>query len=155
MRAQSVKRASLDMPAGDGRKGIMTSANDNHETILVVDDEAVVLSLVASILKDGGYAVLCARNGEEAVQIASRHEGSIDLVLTDIVMPGMNGGELVRQLLLLKSEIHVLYMSGYTKYAVVSQGVLESVNSFIWKPFSPSTLLLKVREVLNSPPGNA
>jgi len=70
-------------------------------------------------------------------------------------MPGMNGGELVRQLLLLKSEIHVLYMSGYTKYAVVSQGVLESVNSFIWKPFSPSTLLLKVREVLNSPPGNA
>ncbi|MGD0308594.1 MAG: response regulator [Acidobacteriota bacterium] len=133
----------------------MTGANDNHETILVVEDEQVVLDLVTSILKDKGFTVLCARSGEEAVQIGSRHEGRIDLVLTDIVMPGMSGGELVRRLSPLKPEIRVLYMSGYTKYTVAGHGVLESVDSFIWKPFSPGTLLQKVREVLNSPPGIA
>ena len=133
----------------------MTGANDNHVTILVVEDEQIVLDLVTSILKEAGYAILRAHNGEEAVQIGSRHEGRIDLVLTDIVMPGMSGGELVRQLLPLKPEIRVLYMSGYTKYTVASHGVLESVNSFIWKPFLPGTLLQKVREVLDSPPGIA
>jgi two-component system cell cycle sensor histidine kinase/response regulator CckA len=129
----------------------MAVSSINSQTIMVVEDEPAVLNLVANILQGEGYKVLCAQSGEEALQIVGEHVGGIDLVLTDIVMPGMNGGEFVRRLLPLKPEIHVLYMSAYTKYAVVNHGVLESVSSFIWKPFSPAELLRKVREVLNGP----
>jgi CheY-like chemotaxis protein len=132
---------------------IMTATKTNSETILVVEDEQVVLDLITNILQDAGYRVLRAVNGDEAIRIGSQHNADIDLVLTDIVMPGMSGGELVQQLLPLKPGMHVLYMSGYTKYTMVGQGVLESVNSFIWKPFSPATLLHKVREVLDGSAG--
>ena len=120
-------------------------------TILVVDNETVVLDLVTNILKGDGYTIITAQNGDEAVKIAGPHLGNIDLVLTDIIMPGMSGGELMSRLRVLKPELRVLYMSGYTKYTVDNHGILESVKSFIWKPFSPAELRLKVREVLDSP----
>jgi two-component system, cell cycle sensor histidine kinase and response regulator CckA len=129
----------------------MNSAGSSQETILIVEDDPEVLQMVTSILKSAGYQVLCAHNGDEALKAARQQDGAIDLVLTDIVMPGMSGGELVRRLQLIKPKIHSLYMSGYTKYTVVSPGTLESVNSFIWKPFTPSDLLLKVREVMEAP----
>jgi CheY-like chemotaxis protein len=130
----------------------MTGAKTDSETILVVEDEQVVLDLITNILQDAGYKVLRAGNGDEAIRIGGQHASDIDLVLTDIVMPGMSGGELMQQLLPMKPGMRVLYMSGYTKYTMVGHGVLESVNSFIWKPFSPATLLHKVREVLDGPP---
>jgi two-component system, cell cycle sensor histidine kinase and response regulator CckA len=126
----------------------MAVAASNTETIMVVEDEHTVRDLVIDILQSDGFKVVAAKNGEEALRIAESHAGNIDLVLTDIVMPGMSGGELVQRLLALKPEIRVLYMSGYTKYTVFNHGALESVNSFIWKPFSPVDLLKKVRDVL-------
>jgi two-component system cell cycle sensor histidine kinase/response regulator CckA len=129
----------------------MAAESNSAETILIVEDESPVLDMVTGILKGQGYGVLCAQSGDEALQIGREFADKIDLVLTDIVMPGMSGGEVVRQLQQLKPEIHALYMSGYTKYTVVGPGTLESVKSFIWKPFSPAELLGKVREILDSP----
>jgi two-component system, cell cycle sensor histidine kinase and response regulator CckA len=127
----------------------MVAGTSNSETILVVEDEPEVRDLVTNILQGEGFKVVAAQNGEEALRAAESNVGNIDLVLTDIVMPGMSGGELVQQLIALQPEMRVLYMSGYTKYTVFNPGVLESVNSFIWKPFAPKDLLRKVREVLN------
>jgi two-component system, cell cycle sensor histidine kinase and response regulator CckA len=127
----------------------MATPGKDCETIMVVEDEPTVRDLVINILEAEGFRVLAAQNGEEALQIAECHLGNIDLVLTDIVMPGMSGGELVQRLAALKPGMRVLYMSGYTKYTVFSHGALESVSSFIWKPFAPADLLKKVRDVLN------
>jgi two-component system cell cycle sensor histidine kinase/response regulator CckA len=126
-------------------------AADAHrsETILVVEDEPVVLDLITNILRSEGYQVITTRDGAEALGAAQAHDCPINLVLTDIVMPGMSGGELVQQLLQIRPEIRVLYMSGYTKYTVLGHGTLESVSSFIWKPFTPADLLLKIRLVLD------
>jgi two-component system cell cycle sensor histidine kinase/response regulator CckA len=129
----------------------MTPAGGSAEKILVVEDEKAILEIVTNILSGAGYSVVAASRGEEALRLASEQPGRFDMVLTDIVMPGMSGGELVQQLLISHPDIRILYMSGYTKYTVVSHGVLESVSSFIWKPFSPDELLQKVREVLESP----
>jgi CheY-like chemotaxis protein len=129
----------------------MGAAAGSSEQILVVEDEHLVLNLVTHILKDAGYSVLTALSGDEALQITRQQAGQIDLLLTDIIMPGMSGGELVGQIMSLQPEMRVLYMSGYTKYTVVKHGTLESVDSFIWKPFSPESLLQKVREVLDAP----
>lgn len=122
---------------------------EGSETILIVEDEAEVLEVVSNTLKSAGYNVLEAQNGPMALQIAKDQPTAINMVLTDIIMPGMNGGEMVRQLKEFKPGIHALYMSGYTKYTVVGPGNLESVDSFIWKPFLPGDLLKKVREVLD------
>jgi two-component system, cell cycle sensor histidine kinase and response regulator CckA len=129
----------------------MAAEGSNSQTIMVVEDESVVLELITNILKTNGYEVVTARNGAEALLVAGSREGNIDLVLTDIVMPGMSGGEMVQQLLEMQPGIRVLYMSGYTKYTILGQGTLESVNSFIWKPFSPADLLSKIRVLLETP----
>jgi len=129
----------------------MESSAIRRETILVVEDEAPVLELIAGVLRNEGYPVLAAGNGEEAFRICSQHEGIIDLILTDIVMPKISGGELVRQIRPHRPNIKVLYMSGYTRYTTAARGALESVETFIWKPFTPAELLLKVREVLDGP----
>ena len=125
----------------------------HHETIMVIDDEPLVLDMVANVLKSEGYNVVAAQNGEEALNIGT-DAGKIDLVLTDIVMPGMSGGELIQKIMARQPGIQVLYMSGYTKYTVLNHGSLESVSSFIWKPFSPADLLAKIRNILDGPPGN-
>jgi two-component system cell cycle sensor histidine kinase/response regulator CckA len=129
----------------------MATSAGNCETILVAEDEPELLDIVTNILEGDGYNVLYGRSGEEGSQLSEQYNGKIDLLLTDIVMPGMSGGELAREILPHHPEMRVLYMSGYTKYTVGAQGVLESANSFIWKPFSPVQLLQKVREVLDSP----
>jgi two-component system cell cycle sensor histidine kinase/response regulator CckA len=136
------------------------TARRNHETILVTEDERMVRELVATLLAAQGYEVIPAAEGSEALRICREHAGPIDLLLTDIVMPGMSGPELVSQALAVRPSLKILYMSGYTEYAVANQGVLERVQSFIWKPFSNDALAAKVRQVLdgtvtagNSPPG--
>lgn len=122
------------------------------ETILVVEDEAVVRQLVSEVLAEGGYSVLEAVNGSEAIQLCQNHAGPIHLLLTDMVMPGgLNGRDLAKRLQQMYPGLKVLYMSGYTDNAIASQGVLDTETYFLQKPFTALTLERKVREVLNAP----
>jgi len=120
-----------------------------NETILLVEDEAKLRPLIHRILERKGYTVLSAAEGAEALDIVARHQGPIHLVLTDVVMPGMNGRELAERVTKLRPEIRVLFMSGYTDDAIVHHGVLEAGMQFIEKPFALAALARKVRQVLD------
>ena len=121
-----------------------------NETILVVEDELSVRDLAARVLERQGYELLEASNGNEALRLVQDHAGKkIDLLLTDVVMPGMSGSELADRLRSSHAEARVLYMSGYTNNSVVHHGILEPGIYFLQKPFSPEALAQKVREVLD------
>ena len=122
------------------------------ETVLLVEDEDALRFMVREVLSAAGYNVLEATEGDEALKIARRHERAIDLMLTDIVMPRMNGQELAQKLEGLHPETRVLFMSGYTGAVVVRHGILSSDEMFIQKPFNPSALMKKVREILDASP---
>ncbi|HEY7502545.1 MAG TPA: response regulator [Gemmatimonadales bacterium] len=119
-----------------------------EETVLVVEDEDSVRDLVRQILEDHGHAVLTARHGRDAMLIAERYERPIDLLVTDVVMPEMGGGELVHRLIARRPNIKVLYISGYTNDEVVRRGVQGAPASFLHKPFTSDDFMLRVREVL-------
>ena len=121
------------------------------ESILLVEDEDIVREVGRSALQLCGYSVLPARDGREALEIESRHEGSIDLVVTDVVMPKMNGRELVERIKIARPGIKVLFVSGYAEDAVLQQGIEMRGLAFLHKPFSLDTLAQKVREVLDAP----
>jgi CheY-like chemotaxis protein len=133
LEARSVKQ---EMPRGS-------------ETVLVVEDDGAVRNLASQILKEQGYRILEASNGEEALSLYGVMKEPIHLVLTDVVMPRMSGRELVERLISLYPEMRVLYMSGYTDDAIVQHGVLEEGVSYIQKPFTMEGLAKKVREVLD------
>ncbi len=118
------------------------------ETILVVEDEDGVRAPVRRILLAHGYRVLEAADGPAALRIAEQHEGKLDLLLTDVVMPGMNGGELARGLRRLRTGLRVVFMSGYSAEAVATHGVLSPGAAFLQKPFSVQELVDRLREVL-------
>ena len=118
------------------------------ETILVVEDEAGVRSLVRETLKSKGYHILEAEGAAQALEIAERHSKPIHLLLTDVVMPHIDGKELAERLRTLHPETKVLYMSGYTDDAFARRGISEAKLPLLQKPFLPDALLLKVREVL-------
>ncbi len=120
------------------------------ETILLAEDAEPLKKLATSFLEARGYRVLAARNGEEALQLASQHSGQIHLLLTDVVMPGMNGRVLAERLLPKYAELKVLYMSGYTDSFIAGHGVLEQGTVLLHKPFTEEGLLEKVREVLDA-----
>jgi two-component system cell cycle sensor histidine kinase/response regulator CckA len=124
------------------------AARGGTETVLLVEDEESVRQLVRDTLSAKGYRVVEAENGEAGIAAAARHDGSIDLVITDVVMPGMGGRELVRQLLQLRPDAKVLYLSGYTEDAILSDGTIEHGAAFLQKPFTLQSLSRKVREVL-------
>ncbi len=124
--------------------------HEGTESILLVEDEERVRKLTRRILEANGYKVLVATRGDEALRICGEHKGAIHLLLTDVVMPEMSGPEVANQLSLLRAEMRVLYMSGYTDDAVVRHGMLEPGMAFLQKPFTPEILLSKVREVLDS-----
>jgi PAS domain S-box-containing protein len=120
-----------------------------EETVLLVEDEAIVRNLVAEILESSGYAVLQAGDGPSALELLRRHTGEIDLLLTDVVMPGMSGPEVAGAVATMQPGTHVLYMSGYTDSAIDHHGVLEPGIAYLPKPFSADELARKVREVLD------
>src|SRR5262249_17851815 len=101
------------------------------------------------MLESQGYRVIPAPSGPEALGAAERHEGAIDLLLTDVVMPGMGGRELAERLTATRPRLRLMFMSGYTDDAVIRHGVLERNTAFIQKPFRPEALAQKVREVLD------
>jgi signal transduction histidine kinase/CheY-like chemotaxis protein len=119
-----------------------------EKVILLVEDEDAVRRLLVSVLKGHGYTVLAAGSGEEALAVASGHEGPIDLVLSDVVMPGAGGPETVAELLRSRPTVEVIFMSGYTDDSVVRHGLTDAGRHFLQKPFTPVTLLKEVREVL-------
>jgi CheY-like chemotaxis protein len=125
------------------------AADRGSETILVVEDEDSVRGLTCRILERQGYRVIAAHHGREAVEIASTEPGRIDLVLTDIVMPGMNGRGLVERLAGIRPAIKSLYMSGYTDDDIIRRGFIEPSKSFLQKPFTSEALLQTVRKVLD------
>ena len=122
------------------------------ETILVAEDEELVRELVCEVLEACGYVVLAASSPTQALEVAAGRAGPIDLLLTDVVMPELSGGELAERLTALRPELRVLYSSGYPDDAVVRHGVLEADVAFLAKPFTPETLTRKVREVLDAGP---
>jgi signal transduction histidine kinase/ActR/RegA family two-component response regulator len=118
------------------------------ETILVVEDNDAVRRIAREFLKIKGYTVVEARGAMEAIQIMKNRGDQIDLVITDVLMPGMKGRELVEQLTELRPDLKVLYMSAYTEDAAINIGVLSPGTEFIEKPFGPDELATKVRQVL-------
>jgi PAS domain S-box-containing protein len=120
------------------------------ETVLVVEDEEMVRSLVVTILKRRGYTVLVASDGEEARHVSEKHPDPIHLLLTDVVMPGASGKKVATALTADRPEVKVLFMSGYTDDTIVHHGVLDEGTNFITKPFTPTSLARKVREVLDA-----
>jgi two-component system, cell cycle sensor histidine kinase and response regulator CckA len=131
------------------RSDEVEEAAKGTETVLLAEDEEVVRTLAREVLETYGYRVVEAANGGAALLICERHREPIHLLITDVVMPEMSGRELADRLAPLRSEMKVLYMSGYTDNAIVHQGVLDEGANFIQKPFAPGQLARKVREVLD------
>lgn len=125
-----------------------SSIHKGSEIVMVAEDEPLLQELTGEFLTDSGYKVLTAGNGAEAIEIAKRHSGPIHLLITDAIMPGMSGRELAIQMLNLRPDIKVLYVSGYTDDAVLRNGMVGTEMDFLQKPFTRDQLIRKVREVL-------
>jgi DNA-binding response OmpR family regulator len=118
------------------------------ETVLLVEDEPEVRSLVERILKTQGYTVVTAANPDAALEVAREFKGTIQVMVTDVVMPGMSGLQLAERLMPTRPNMRVLFVSGYTNEAIGHHGVLDPGTAFLQKPFTPNALARKVREVL-------
>lgn len=119
------------------------------ETVLAVDDDPTMLDLLEEVLKPLGYNVLSAASGEEALEMASTHQDKIDLLLTDVILPGIKGQELAKQLLNSCPDVSVLFMSGYLCPSMAHTDSEQRFDAFIQKPFSPHALLRKMRKLLD------
>jgi two-component system cell cycle sensor histidine kinase/response regulator CckA len=147
----STFRIYLPAAAPEPRRSDPVSAEAlrGDETVLVVEDDEAVRTLTVRALQASGYRVLAARDGVEAQRVAQSHEGALDLVLTDVVMPNIGGPALAAQLRTERPALKVLFMSGYTDDAVVRHGLLQASMAFIQKPYSIRALGKKVRAVLD------
>ena len=121
------------------------------ETVLLVEDEPSLRKLAHSILKANGYTVLEASNPQEALACCSSHQGSIDLMVTDIVMPGGDGEQLAAQMCQRRRGLRVIFMSGYSEHSILQRILAQPGAAFLQKPFTPTQLSQKIREVLDSP----
>ena len=142
--------AAAAAPVVDAAAPAPPSDLGGHETVLVVEDHEAVRRLAADVLRAHGYNVLVADHGVEAVALVEAHTGTIDLLLTDVIMPRMSGREVATALQQRVPNLGVLFMSGYTQTAIVQNGALESGLHFLAKPFTPAELLTGVREVLSA-----
>ena len=139
----------VDAPAEISPPVSLHPSHRGTETVLLVEDEDGVRALVRQVLHKHGYNVLEARNGGEALLMCERHQGSIDMLLTDVVLEQMGGRELAERLLKIRPEMKVLYVSGYADDAIVHHGVLKAGTAFLQKPFTTDALARKVRFVLD------
>ena len=117
--------------------------------VLVVEDESAILKMTAMMLGMHGYTVLTASTPSEALDIADEHAGTLHLLMTDVIMPEMNGGELAQRLMINHPAMKILFMSGYTSDIIGHHGVLDNDVNFIQKPFSMRDLAAKVRGILD------
>ena len=122
--------------------------SQNFETVLVVEDEDIVRELVCEVLEHQGYNVICARDGLEALSVAEEFDGEIHLLVTDVIMPHMNGHELAAKLCLIRPDMKVLYVSGYSDNDIGDHGDLDPRHELLQKPFTPQTLAAKIRDVI-------
>jgi DNA-binding response OmpR family regulator len=136
--AEAPKREERAMPETRGQ-----------ETVLVVEDEPQIRELVKILLTSRGYSVLSVEDVSQAVSVSEQHEGPIHLLLTDVVLPGISGREVAKQITAHRPETKVLFTSGYTANAIVHHGVLDAGLHFLQKPFTMATLSEKVRAVLD------
>jgi len=144
--AAAVERQGLPAPPADS----LAEARE-AQTILLVDDEPEVRSLIEKLLRREGYTILSASGPEEALSVGASHAGRIDLLVTDLGLPGTGGRKLSEEIIRSRPEIRVLYISGYTDDTVLRSGALEAGAAFLQKPFSPDALARKVRSVLDGP----
>jgi PAS domain S-box-containing protein len=141
----------VDVPADSPLSLSREPARRGSETVLIVEDEDGVRALVRQVLHKHGYNVLEARHGGEALLMCERHQGKIDMLLTDVVLQQMSGRELAERLLKLRPAMKVLYVSGYADDAIVHHGVLTAGMAFLQKPFTTEALARKIRYVLDGP----
>ncbi len=146
----TIQFPEVDVPVAAAPEAPAPSAAKGSETILVVEDTPVVHRVVTQALKKAGYQVLAATSGKEALAHAAANKGAIDLVLTDVIMPELGGPEMVQRLRQTHPGTSIIYMSAYAEELVQERGILQKDTSFIEKPFTQASLLLKVREVLDN-----
>jgi len=142
-------RLTISLPACDDLMPLDDLATGSGETVLLVEDEDFVRGVTREVLEIAGYHVLEASNGESALQVFNENGGKVDLVLTDVVMPGMNGRDLGERLAAMSPRLKMLFMSGYTENAVLRHGLEKDCAAYLQKPFALETLIAKVREVLH------
>jgi PAS domain S-box-containing protein len=136
--AESEKKRSEELPRGSG-------------TILLAEDEKEVREVAREFLELAGYTIMQAKDGADALELAAKHSGKIDLLVTDMVMPGIGGRELAARLLALRPELKVIYMSGYTEYANFKNADFELHNVMLQKPFTRAVLTMAVQKMLKDP----
>jgi two-component system, cell cycle sensor histidine kinase and response regulator CckA len=119
------------------------------ETLLIVENEPAIRNLLQVALRRNGYTVLAAESGREALELVRNHGGAIDLLITDVVMPDMDGPELVKHLTTIRPDTPALFMSGYMDDTLGDRGILSTNANFIQKPFSPRAIAKKVRDILD------
>jgi CheY-like chemotaxis protein len=145
------------VPASTSREQEEVAHRDSHgtETILLVEDLAPLRLLTRKLLEQAGYTVLEAEDGQQALEVARGREDEISLLVTDVVLPKLNGPDVAKSLLARRPGLKLLYVSGYADHAVMHKGVMESGSAFLQKPFSAEKLTGKVRELLDAPAGFA
>jgi CheY-like chemotaxis protein len=141
------RHVGKDIP--EPKDALAGTLQPGQETLLLVEDEAPLLEVTQRMLEKRGYKVLAASSPGQALQLAREHAGTIDLLVTDVVMPEMNGRDLAKNFLSLYPQAKRLFMSGYTADVIAHQGVLDAGVFFIQKPFSATDLAAMVRKVLD------
>jgi DNA-binding NtrC family response regulator len=131
---------------------LLLRSGQGCETVLVLEDDNSLRTLIRQVLIRKGYEVLDTGDADEAIRICDLHDGEIALLITDVILPKMSGPQVAGQALELRPDIKVLYTSGYTANALLHHGVRQQQPTFVEKPFTPDALARKVREVLDTPP---
>jgi len=139
----------VDEEASPGRQPTAVRLEHGSETVLLIEDDQSLRDLLREILEGAGYTVLVADGGDRALQIADGYPTAIQLIVTDVIMPGLSGRQAAERIKSARSEVEILFISGYTSEAIAKHGVLEAGTHFLNKPFTAEELLRKVRDVLD------
>jgi CheY-like chemotaxis protein len=137
--------------AAPGRQTTSPPLIRGSGTVLLIEDDPALRNLLSETLEGGGYTVLVADGGAKALEIAAEYPGAIQLVVTDVIMPGLTGRQAAQEIQAGRPEVRILFISGYTDEAIARHGLLEPGVNFLAKPFTPDALLRKVRAVLDPP----